>query len=498
MITRHAGVLCHPTSFYNQFGIGDLGPSTLRFLEFLEASGISHWQVLPLNPTGYGDSPYQSFSAYAGNPYLISPEWLVDQGILEKKDLIVHSEFPAGRVDFGQVIPWKREVLNRAYQGAASSSASDSGFLAFCEKHKDWLDTYALFMALKEHHDGRPWVEWDAGLRAGDESELLRFKDNYMHLIQLHQWTQYFYFTQWNEVRQAAKSKNIRIIGDVPIYVSHDSADVWGKQRLFYLDDRGYPTVVAGVPPDYFSPTGQLWGNPIYRWEVEKAENFPWWVSRMRQVLDTVDMVRLDHFRGFAGYWEVPGGEETAVKGRWVNGPGQPLFRVLKEALGNLPFIAEDLGEITEDVIELRDSFGLPGMKIFQFGFAGDPEHEFLPHRYPSNCVAYTGSHDNETLVGWYKNAGPQARSQALDYVGSAGDEIHWDMMAALWRSNAGMVVTQMQDILGIGDEGRMNFPGRAAGNWQWRLLPYGLEKGMADRLYSLNKQAGRLNTQAV
>jgi 4-alpha-glucanotransferase len=489
---RTGGILVHPTSFPGQHGIGDLGPAAIAFIEFLSDSGMGLWQVLPLNPTGYGDSPYQGFSAFAGNPYLISPEELYADGLLSSEDLGECPEFPDGYVDFGRVIPWKRELLVRAHARLGKVPALQEAFEAF-RAGAGWLEDYAIFMALKDAHTGAAWVDWSAEYRQRDPQAMAELRAGQPDAIERHAFGQFLFFRQWAKLREFAAGRGVKIIGDIPIYVSHDSADVWAHPEFFALDETGRPTVVAGVPPDYFSKYGQLWGNPIYRWERLARDGFAWWIERMRATLESVDFIRLDHFRGFAGYWEVPANEETAVNGRWVPGPGAALFTALEEALGPLPVIAEDLGEITPDVIELRDRFGFPGMKILQFGFSGDPDHEFLPHTYPENCVAYTGTHDNETALGWYRNAEESHKRFARKYLKSDGREIYWDLIARLWESPARMVLAQLQDFLGVGDEGRMNYPSRPSGNWQWRFGKHDLTKALEDRVRRLSERTLRM-----
>ncbi|MBI3158539.1 MAG: 4-alpha-glucanotransferase [Chloroflexi bacterium] len=491
---RSGGILVHPTSFPGKFGIGDIGPNAFEFIDFLSASGMGLWQVLPLNPTGYGDSPYQSFSAFAGNPYIISPEALHEDGLISRADLANHPDFHADRVDFGAVIPWKTQLLNIAYSNFHARRLLQEEFESFVKDERSWLADYAVFIALKEKFGGAPWVDWPPEFRERDAQALSNFGDKNAADVMRHSFIQFLFFQQWKKLREYARANNVRIIGDIPIYVAHDSSDVWGNPELFELDDVGKPTVLAGVPPDYFSKFGQLWGNPIYRWGKLAERDYDWWKARVRAALNTVDVIRLDHFRGFAGYWEVPAGELTAVRGRWVPGPGAALFAALEQDMGKLPIIAEDLGEITPDVIELREQFGFPGMKILQFGFSGDPDHEFLPHMYPENCVAYTGTHDNETAVGWYQNATEENRQTAREYLGADGKEIHWALIEALWASPARLVLAQMQDFLGVGDAGRMNFPSAPAGNWQWRFHAGMLTDRLADRVRKLGERTGRLS----
>ncbi len=491
---RSAGVLLHPTSLPGPDGIGDLGPEGYRWIDFLAKSGCSLWQVLPLGPTGYGDSPYQCFSAFAGNPTLVSPTVLMDEGLLTRKDLSARPDFPAERVDFGPVIQWKQKLLDRAFDHFRELAAKElsQAFEEFQSAQAGWLADFALFMAIKESQGGVAWENWPAPLRNRAPEALGKFQAQHHEAIQRHIFRQFLFFRQWGALHQYANQRGIQIIGDIPIFVAYDSADVWSHSELFYMDKNGHPTVIAGVPPDYFSPTGQLWGNPLYRWDVHTKTGFQWWIERIRSTLHLVDILRLDHFRGFAGYWEVPAGMPTAEKGRWVKGPGKEFFHKMKAALGDLPIIAEDLGEITQDVVEMREAFGLPGMKILQFAFASDTDDDFLPHNYAHNCVVYTGTHDNDTTVGWYTSATEEERDLCRRYLARSGDDIAWDMIRALWESVAVIAVTPMQDLLSLGTDARMNFPGRPSGNWGWRMTAYALNDALLERLKEMNYLYGR------
>lgn len=493
---RASGILLHPTSLPGPFGIGDIGQEAIRWLDFLADAGCSLWQVLPLGPTGYGDSPYQCFSAFAGNPYLISPQNLLEEDLLHPDDLIETPSFPVDRVDFGKVIPWKLNVLDRAYirfQHSASSEIREA-FAYFRAYNQAWLDDFALFMALKEAHGGAAWPGWDEGLRNRDEHALKDAREKLSIAIDRQIFRQFLFFRQWQTIRDYAHSKGIQIIGDVPIFVAHDSADVWAHPELFFLDKLGKPTVVAGVPPDYFSPTGQLWGNPLYRWDIHRESGFKWWIDRVRSSLAQVDLVRIDHFRGFAGYWEVLGTAKTAEVGRWVNAPGMELFATLQEKLGNLPIIAEDLGVITPDVVKLRDYFNFPGMKIFQFGFAGGPSDPFLPHNYERNCVVYTGTHDNDTAKGWYDRVAEDEKDFYRRYLSRDGSDISWDLIRGAWSSVANQALCPMQDLLSLGNDARMNYPGNPSGNWSWRMKEGQLTEILSKRLFELNFLYARLN----
>ena len=489
---RSSGALLHPTSLPGPYGIGDFGEEAYRWIDFLDETGTGLWQLLPLGPTGFADSPYQNFSAFAGNPLLISIDGLCKEGLISKADLRNMPRFLADQVDFGGLIPWKMALLEKAYAKFVDddSHADDLHFFNQCSQ--SWLDDYALFMALKEAHNGLPWVAWEPKLRLRDAGALDAARATYREAVDRHRFYQFMFFRQWQRLRAYAAEKNVKIIGDVPIYVSHDSSDVWSNPDLFLLDESGQPTAVAGVPPDYFTPTGQLWGNPLYRWEVHKADGFEWWVNRMRAAFELFDIVRLDHFRGFVGYWEVPADHETAEYGHWVSGPGEDLFNALLNKLGDLPLIAEDLGEITPEVFALRDKFGFPGMKILQFAFDGDPNHPFLPENYPENSVVYTGTHDNEPVMGWYQNAEEQFRQNACEYLSADEDNIYWKMIEAIWRSRAVMAIAPMQDLLGLGNEARMNLPGQKFDNWAWRMQASDLDEALRGGLKELNRRSKR------
>jgi 4-alpha-glucanotransferase len=493
-LQRSAGVLLHPTSLPNLDGIGDVGPQAYRWVDWLAATGCTLWQVLPLGPTGYGDSPYQCFSAFAGNPFLVSPELLLQDGLLTADDLDDRPEFPADRVDFGPVIHWKVQLLDRAYERYLSDPAPlRVQFESFQAEEFYWLGDFALFMSIKESQGGVAWEHWPQALRRRDPQALEEARHS--EAVQRHAFRQFLFFKQWTALREYAHARGLRIVGDIPIFVAFDSADAWSHPELFYLDEERKPTIVAGVPPDYFSPTGQLWGNPLYRWEAHAQSSYAWWIDRMRATLKQVDIIRLDHFRGFAGYWAVPYGNVTAEIGEWQPGPGRQFLVALQQALGDLPIIAEDLGLITPDVFELRDSFDLPGMRIFQFGF-GTPQDPFLPHNYVRNCVAYTGTHDNDTVLGWYKGAPKAEQELARQYLNATARNLPWAMIRSLWASVANTVVTPMQDLLSLGTEARMNFPGKLGGNWGWRVLEDQLTDELQAKLLEFNTIYGRLSTK--
>jgi 4-alpha-glucanotransferase len=485
--SRASGIILHPTSLPGPYGIGDLGPAAYRWLDWLAGSGCTLWQVLPLGPTGYGDSPYQCFSAFAGNPYLISPELLLEQGLLIPDDLSDVPEWDDQKVDFGRLYLWKPALLEKAFHRFTAKPVSfQSDFDSFCAENATWLDDYALFMALKETQGGGSWDSWPVALRLRDPSVLGVVRTSLADLIVRSSFYQFLFFRQWKAVRSYAHEKGLQIIGDIPIFVAYDSSDVWAHPELFYLDENGNPTVMAGVPPDYFSPTGQLWGNPLYKWEIHKASGYHWWLDRIRSALKLVDILRVDHFRGFAGYWEIPAGNPTAEIGRWIPGPGADLFNGIQENLGSLPILAEDLGVITPDVVDLRNQFGLPGMKILQFAFSG-PENPFLPHSYPQNCAVYTGTHDNDTSRGWYESAPEGEKDFARRYLQVDGSHFTWDLIRHAWSSVAVFSVAPMQDLLDLGTEARMNYPSRLGGNWEWRMTAEALSSDLQGKIKELN-----------
>jgi 4-alpha-glucanotransferase len=492
----------HPTSLPGRFGIGDLGQQAYRFVDTLAAAGQTYWQVLPLSPTGYGDSPYQGLSALAGNPMLISPEKLVEQGHLSPADLEALPHFPDDRVDFGPVIYHKTELLNLAFANfrAQASQGQRAAFRRFCDEQAAWLEDLALFMALKEAHGLRPWHEWEEGAARRVPEALTRWREELAEQIEGQKYRQWQFFEQWLAVKEYANEQGIRIIGDIPIFVALDSTDVWANPHLFHFDQDLQPTVVSGVPPDYFSRTGQLWGHPLYRWEVMAADGYRWWIDRFRMAFTQADVVRIDHFRGFYNYWEVPAAEETAIKGRWLQGPGADLFEVVTAALGEVAIIAEDLGDFDDEsragVDALQAQFGYPGMKVLQFSFGAGPVDPFLPHNYTSpNWVVYTGTHDNDTVRGWYKESSTEAeRDYARKYLGSDGSDITWDLIRLAWASTANTAMTTTQDLLNLGHNARMNTPSTIGPpNWCWRLLDGALTDDIGQRLLELTAIYGRL-----
>ncbi len=484
---RASGILLHPTSLPGRYGIGDLGEWAYRFVDYLFDAGQTYWQMLPLGPTSYGDSPYQALSAFAGNPLLISFDKLVGEGWLTHDDIAAVPAFPAHAVDFGNVINYHKEMLEKAYQRfeATATKVQRDAFDKWCDEQKTWLDDYAIFVALKDSAGGRPWVEWDKGVALRDPEALISAREQHGVKISEQKFIQWIFFRQWLELKAYANNRGIKLIGDIPIFVAHDSSDVWANPQLFYLDEVGNPTVIAGVPPDYFSETGQRWGNPLYRWDVLENDGYSWWIRRIKTTLEMVDIVRIDHFRGFEAYWEVPASEPTAVRGQWVPGPGMKFLRTVQAAFGDLPIIAEDLGVITPGVVELRDTFELPGMKILQFAWGNlDEASGFLPHAHTRNSFVYTGTHDNNTTLGWWEQeTDDHIKSHLGNYVGHIINEPNWELIRLAMMSVAHTCIIPLQDIIGLGSNGRMNTPGVAAGNWTWRFVPEQLDPGLRERL---------------
>ncbi|MHB1158988.1 MAG: 4-alpha-glucanotransferase [Chloroflexota bacterium] len=493
-LRRESGVLLHPTCLPGPHGIGDLGTDARSFVDFLEDGGQRLWQMLPLGPVGHGNSPYAAPSAMGGNPLLISLEILAKEGLLGEADLQPASPLPADHVDYGAVAAFKMPLLRQAYR-RFMDIATPSQLLEldqFCRENGSWLDDYALFAALKAAHRSAPWTRWEREVAARQPKAMERCRHQLAEEIQFRKFLQLEFARQWRVLKRYANDRGVRIVGDIPIFVALDSADVWSRPEMFYLDERGNPSIVSGVPPDYFSKTGQRWGNPLYRWDVLARQGYDWWVERFRVTLAQVDLVRIDHFRGFQAYWEVPAQHRTAERGRWVQGPGEQLFHALEEALGPLPVIAEDLGIITPDVELLRDRLGYPGMKVLQFAFGDDARNPHLPHNLERRCVLYTGTHDNDTTVGWFSSRTPRERAAILRYLGTDGREIHWDMIRLALASVAEVAVVPVQDLLGLGSEARMNLPGHASGNWGWRLTSGQLRPELAARLRELAITYGR------
>ncbi len=488
--------MLHPTSLPSRFGIGELGLEAYRFIDFLVESSQQLWQILPLGPTGYGNSPYACFSALAGNPLLISLEQLQEQGLLTEEDFAELPEFPVDQVDFDQVIKTKIPLLQKACENfrTKGSPIQQKEFIAFCESKTHWLDDYALFMSIREAHNGASWHNWERNISKSHPEVLEEWRQRLESQVYFHKFLQFEFFRQWSKLKLYANSLGIQIIGDIPIYVAHDSADVWAHPEIFTLDEETRePSLMAGVPPDFFSSTGQLWGNPVYKWDKLQQDNFAWWVERFESLLEYVDIIRIDHFRGFQAYWVVDRGETTAINGRWVEAPGTEFFQVLNDKLGKLPIMAEDLGEITPEVYELRDRFDFPGMKILHFAFGGGPDNPYLPFIYPRNCVVYTGTHDNNTTVGWFNELSEGEKESVLRYLGALSSEgINWDLIRLAVGSVANQAIIPLQDILGLGGEAQMNFPGKATGNWGWRYQPGALTEELRDRLKALTYTYGR------
>ena len=498
---RDAGILLHPTSFPGPYGIGDLGKGAYDFIDFLSRSGMTIWQVLPLGHTGFGDSPYQPFSSFAGQPYIISIDHLRELNLLYDSDFYDMPQWNPEDICYGDVILFKSGLLHKAYERMTDSEITD-GFSSNADLMKeyndfiqntDWLEDYALFMAGKDYHDGQPWYMWEDSLKHPTAAERKKWLKKLQPEIGYYKFIQFLFYYEWMKLKEYANERGISIIGDIPIFVAWDSVDVWVHNELFLLDSEGYPTVVAGVPPDYFSTTGQLWGNPLYNWEEHTKTGYDWWFSRIRHQLTLTDYLRIDHFRGFDKFWAVPYGEETAVNGEWMEAPGLNFFTTLEATLGyHIPIIAEDLGEIDHSVIELRDRFGFPGMKILQFAFENPNENNFLPHNHIRNCVCYTGTHDNDTTLGWYKNAFEASKDKLRRYYSTDASDICWVFIRACFGSVANMAIVPMQDVLELDSWARFNKPGVGEGNWSWRYKQEALTEHLSSRLFETAKMFGR------
>ena len=485
---RKSGILLHPTSLPGEWGIGDLGQWAYRFADFLAEGGQQIWQILPLGPPGCGHSPYQTYSSMAGNPLLISIQSLFEQGWLLSEDLVGAPRLPESEVDFDSVIPLKMRLIRKA---AGNFFKRDSDplrqeFLHFCSRMKPWLDDFAEYAALKEANSGAAWTDWKPEIGANPQD------------ILDHKFIQFAFYVQWKSVKKYCNERGIKIMGDIPIFIAHDSSDVWANPEMFDLDEKGSPRTIAGVPPDYFSETGQCWGNPLYRWDVMEQTGYGWWIERIRSMLDMVDIVRLDHFRGFEKHWEIPAGSRTAVNGRWVDGPGDRFFQALFNSFGPLPFVAEDLGYITPEVHQLRDRWGFPGMRVLQFAF-GDPsaDNPHKPYNFIQNCVAYTGTHDNDTTAGWFSSK--QLRNEnesALQYLNGNVDDAVWGFVRLVLSSVADTAIVPMQDVLCLGSEARMNLPATTGNNWRWRMREDQLKPELAKKLRELNRIYGRLKME--
>ncbi len=498
MKKRGSGILLHISSLPSSYGIGDLGPWAYKFTDFLAETSQGYWQVLPLKSTSLarGNSPYSSFSAYAGNTLLISPELLVEGGLLSKSDIKDVPAFPQGKVDYGSVTGYKTRLFRKAYKNFKERKNKDHGFEQFCDENNCWLDDYALFVALKEHFKGTVWSEWPRDIRDRKEEVIGELKEKLSNKIETEKFLQYIFYDQWFSLKEYCKSKDVQIIGDIPIYVDYDSVDVWTDPYLFKLNKDKKPTFIAGVPPDYFSSTGQLWQNPVYRWDVLKKTRYSWWIKLIEHNLRLYNLARLDHFRGLVAYWEVPAGENTAINGRWIKAPVRDFLNRLLKHFPYLPIIAEDLGLITPDVREIVNLYGFPGMKVLLFAFGGDmATNPYAPHNHVKNCVVYTGTHDNNTAKGWFrKESGPGDKERLCAYLGRevTEDTIHRELVRMAMMSVADLVIIPMQDILGLGEEARMNTPATAEGNWEWRLLSEQLTPELITRLREITRIYGR------
>ncbi len=489
---RQSGILMAVSSIPSRYGIGSFSREAYDFVDFLEAAGQKLWQILPLGPTGYGDSPYQSFSTFAGNPYFIDPETLVEEGYLRREDCEA-CDFGSDeeRVDYGKLYGSRFALLRKAYEN--SHIGDDKKFASFCRENGYWLDDYALYMAIKNSYHGSSWGQWDEKIRTRDPQELERSRERCKDEIQFYQFIQYLFVKQWQALKEYANGKGIRIIGDIPIYVALDSADTWSHPELFCLDENGVPTAVAGCPPDAFSATGQLWGNPLYRWEYHKQTGYRWWLRRLGYCYLLYDIVRIDHFRGFDEYYAIPFGDKTAENGRWEPGPGYEIFRTFRSELGRIKVIAEDLGFLTPSVLRLVKKTGYPGMKVLQFAFESGPENVYLPHHYTSNCVVYTGTHDNDTTLSWYESLKPQDKSFVRRYLHSrGGGDVGRDMIRAALSSVADMAVIPMQDYLQLGGGARMNLPSTLGENWKWRMKKGACTEELAQEIRELVQVYGR------
>ena len=489
---RRAGVVLHPTSLPGPHGNGDLGPNAYYFVDWLQGAGQTLWQTLPLGPVGSGYSPYMGSSAFAGNPMLVALEPLVARGWLS--DSSVSADFDPFRVDFQRVLPWRMTRLREAFAGfAAQATDQERKTLAdWAASQQDWLDDYALFMALDLACSPALWPQWPTALAQRNARALAQARQQHAGEVAFWTFVQWQFDVQWQALKTYAHNKGVRMVGDLPIFVAHHSADCWARPDLYWLDAQGQPSVVAGVPPDFFSATGQRWGNPLYNWDAMRRDGYAWWVARVKRQLDLADVIRIDHFRGFVDYWEIPADEPTAVKGRWQTGPGKALFAALTQALGSLPIIAEDLGIITPAVEVLREQTGFPGMRVLEFAFSGDAQHPFLPHNYVSNTVVYTGTHDNDTVLGWWATCNTHERALAPQYLGTDGTDMHWALIRAAWFSVARLALCQFQDVLGLDGRHRMNTPG-TLGCWTWRFQWDWVGPQAADRLVRLSAASGRV-----
>lgn len=489
---RSSGILLHPTSLPGPHGSGDFGAAAFHFVDWLVTAGQKMWQILPLGGIGPGNSPYMSSSAFAGNVLLIDLDDLCSHGWLSADDLSHHAEFDGRRVDYSIVYHYRMKKLHVAAKQFFAGKQHHAEFEAFCAAEQSWLDDYALFMALAEKYSWQDWAHWEPNLARREKKALAAATLELAEEIEFWRFCQWCFFRQWRKLKCYANERGIQIVGDIPIFIAYQSAEVWARQDLFELGEDLLPVVIAGVPPDYFSATGQRWGNPLYRWSAHEHEGYAWWIERIRKTIELVDVVRIDHFRGFAGYWEIPAAEQTAINGRWMPGPGAKLFNAIQAQLGTLPIIAEDLGVVTPDVVALLDQFNLPGMRILQFAFGGAADNPYLPHNFINNTVVYGGTHDNDTALGWFASASARERAYVCKYLGCDGTEIHWDLIHAASQSVADIAIHSFQDVLGLGSEHRMNLPGQAEGYWEWRYTWEQVLPEYAERLYELSAVHGR------
>jgi 4-alpha-glucanotransferase len=497
---RASGILLHPTSLPGKYGIGTLGKAAFAFIDFLVQARQKYWQILPLGPTGHGDSPYQCFSAHAGNPNLIDLDLLVKQDLLDQDDLESLPHFDEKFVNFNAVQAARMPLLRKAFQSFSlkADNTEKLQYRNFLKDQAKWINDYTLFMAIKENRQQKPWYQWEDALKLRDPEALRAMQTTIHDEADFHKFLQFLFFRQWMAVKEYAHKHKVKIIGDIPLYISLDSADAWANPDLFEFDEQRNPLRVGGVPPDYFSETGQLWGNPLYRWDALKATGYRWWIDRMRTNLFLYDIIRIDHFRGFAAYWAVPFGDKTAINGEWVPCDGKDFFNALKNEFGVLPIIAEDLGVITPDVEELRDGFDFPGMKILEFAFDSSEANDYIPHNYTRNCIVYTGTHDNDTVVGWFGSASEGDRKMVLDYINHDDSEIHWSFIRLAMASVAYTAIVPMQDLLGLDNSARMNLPGTLVNNWKWRALAGYFTPELAHRLAALTLLYGRAKKEKI
>ena len=492
---RRSGMLLPVASLPSKYGIGTFSKEAYDFIDMLHDAGQSLWQILPLGPTGYGDSPYQSFSTFAGNPYFIDLDELVKEGILSQEEC---NSYDWGNneeyINYEKIYSSRFKILYKAYK--RNDIGNNKKFNAFCHKNRWWLDDYALYMSIKNFYDGKSWIEWDKDIRERNEESLLIYENKLREEVEFYKYLQYLFYQQWHKLKAYANKNGISIIGDIPIYVSLDSADTWANPELFQLNKECLPKAVAGCPPDSFCETGQLWGNPLYDWEYHKFTDYKWWIQRIESSFDLYDIVRIDHFRGFDEYYSIPYGDKTAINGTWEKGPGMELFKYVKDALGEVDIIAEDLGFLTDSVKKLLDDTGYPGMKILQFAFDSREDSDYLPHNYNRNCVVYTGTHDNNTIYGWYKEINKEDKRMSINYMNNKytrDNAIHWDFICLAMRSVADTCIIPVQDYLGLGKEARINVPSTLGTNWTWRMSKKGFSKKMVKKIKMLTKLYGRM-----